>query len=1119
MYSTVRILLGVSLVLVLSCASAGAQATGQINGTVTDPTGALLPGVDITATQTDTGIGRATITNETGSFVLPNLALGPYRLEVSLPGFQSFVQTGITLQINSSVVINATLAVGQVAQTIEVVADAVMVESRATGIGQVIDNIAILELPLVGRQVQDLIVLAGAAVQVGTENQRSRSFPGVARFSIAGGFDRGNSYTLDGASHNDVRRNIGLPLPFPDALQEFKVEISAVPAQYGFRSGGAINAVTKSGTNQFHGNAFWFVRNDVFNARGFFDTDKDPLKRNQFGGTIGGPIIENRMFFFAGYQGTTNRRAPTGNTSFVPTAAMIAGDFSTFASTACQNSAITLAAPFVNNVAPQSALSPAAVNAANRLPDAVDACGTTVWGEPLKTDEHQFIGRMDYQLNDNHSIFVRYMGYPFDAAVGTDFSDNALATGTPGQDNLFQTGTVGDTLTFGNNMINSFRVGWNRQAIRRANPTYFDVDDLGVNAYHQIDGMMIIDVDNAFTVGSRTSAANNYNETGYVLSDDLGWISGNHQFNIGATWMSFQTNNNSLTNTPGLWEFDGGVTGLPMADFMLGRMTRLSQGAPSFNYVRSKVFGLYAQDSWRVQPSLTLSLGLRWEPYLPQRFERDQSVYFDIDGFLAGQRTSQYANAPAGFFYPGDSQFPAGGNSTNVITTKWDKFAPRLGLSWDPMGDGRTVFRAAYGIFYETQNSEFNLTVGHAAPWAAFLSRNDVSFDDPWQGFPGGNPFPFVPNENSPYPQGSVFSTWLPETHPPYVQQWNVGMQRQIGTDWLVAASYIGNQAAHVYGSRELNPGVFIDGVADANGDCFATVMGQSVSLNVGVGGTCTSSRNTQNRRVLNLLDSTGTLGGSTYGNLAVWDDGGTRSYNGMLLSVNKRMSDNFSLTGNYTWSHCIGTPVVTLIQGRAGSVGFNDPNDRSYDRGNCGSQDRRHLLNGTLVLRAPQFSNPTAQAVFGNWSASGILRARSGGHLSPTMSPDIAGTGSNTRSQRPDIVSSNVYGSQCKDDLRSSNPTCLWLNPAAFSNPTLGTLGNAGAGVLVGPGSWTIDAGLRRTFDIGDTQEFEIRAEATNVLNHTNLNNPRNRLGRTFGRITSAGAPRVIQFGIKYGF
>jgi len=290
------ILFAASLFSVLTCAGLWAQSTAQITGSLKDQTGAVLPGVEVTVTQTDTGLTRSTVTDETGSYVLSNLPIGPYRLEATLPGFRSFVQTGIVLQVDSNRIVNAILEVGQLSDQIEIQADAALVETRSTGVGQVIDNVRVLELPLNGRQATELILLSGAAV-AGGQQAASRNYP-TQSISVGGGMDNGLTYLLDGGTHNDPYNNLSLPFPFPDVLQEFKVETSAVPAQYGQHSAGAVNAVTKSGSNQFHGDAFEFVRNKVFNARNAFALTRDGLKRNQFGGTMGGPIVKNKLFFF-----------------------------------------------------------------------------------------------------------------------------------------------------------------------------------------------------------------------------------------------------------------------------------------------------------------------------------------------------------------------------------------------------------------------------------------------------------------------------------------------------------------------------------------------------------------------------------------------------------------------------------------------------------------------------------------------------------------------------------------------------------------------------------------------------------------------------------------------------
>src|SRR5438874_1552428 len=357
------IALCIGLLIGLNAAPASAQATAQITGTVRDQSRAVLPGVEVTATQTETGISRSTVTNETGTYVLSNLAIGPYRLEATLPGFRTFVQTGIVLEVNASPVINPVLEVGQVSEQIEVQANAALVETRSVGVGQVMENARILDLPLNGRQVVELLALSGATTPTVTVTGSNRDPFARGNVSIAGGFSTGVLYTLDGANHNNQYSGSYLSMPFPDAMQEFKVETSATSAQNGVKSSGMVSLVTKSGTNQFHGDLFEFVRNGIFNARNAFATKRDTIKRNQFGGTAGGPLMKNKLFFFGGYQGTTVRQDPTDTVTFVPTASMIGGDFTAFASPDCNGGRqITLRAPFVNNRVDPTLLSKAAGN-------------------------------------------------------------------------------------------------------------------------------------------------------------------------------------------------------------------------------------------------------------------------------------------------------------------------------------------------------------------------------------------------------------------------------------------------------------------------------------------------------------------------------------------------------------------------------------------------------------------------------------------------------------------------------------------------------------------------------------------------------------------------------------
>src|SRR6188508_880838 len=405
--------LGAILLTVFTASTAWAQSvsSSQVSGVVRDSSGGALPGADVTITKIDTGAVRSVVTGVDGAYVFPNLPVGPYQLKVELQGFNTYQQDGIVLQVSSNPQINVSLAVGTISETVTVTANSAMVETHSTGIGQVVDNQRVVELPLNGRQATELIFLSGLATSAPAGDlNTNKNFPTVT-ISVAGGQANGITYIMDGGTHNDPFNNLNLPTPFPDALQEFKVETSSLPARYGHHAASAVNLVTKSGTNAFRGNVFEFVRDYHFNARNFFAATRDSLKRNQFGGTLGGPLLKDKLFFFGGYQGKVEKTNPPESVSFVPTAKMLAGDFTAVASPACSGRQITLApgAGFSNNTISPSAFNPVAMNFLEHVPISSDPCGRLQYGIPNDSTEHQNLARADYSLNASHSLVARYM--------------------------------------------------------------------------------------------------------------------------------------------------------------------------------------------------------------------------------------------------------------------------------------------------------------------------------------------------------------------------------------------------------------------------------------------------------------------------------------------------------------------------------------------------------------------------------------------------------------------------------------------------------------------------------------------------------------------------------------
>src|SRR5215510_4548547 len=469
-----------SCLLFLS-ATVWAQATAQIAGTVHDASGAVIPGVEIKVTQTATGAVRTAVSNENGQYVFANLPLGPYVLEASQPGFTSYMQTGIVLQVDSNLTIDVPLKVGAVGEELTVEANLAQVEARSTSVGQIVDNLRVSEMPLNGRNPIELVFLAGMASSPGNGAINTvRNYPTIV-VSVAGGQGNSVSYMLDGTIYQDPYNNLALPIPFPDALQEFKVETSVLQPQYGFHSGAAVNAVTKSGTNEFHGNLFEFLRNGALNARDFFATQRDSLKRNQFGGVLGGPIVKNKLFFFGGYQGTIQRSDPNFNTGYVPTPAMLQGDFTAFASDACQGpgKGKTLPAPLFdgNKISPDR-LNPVALNLAKSFPTPLDQCGTVKYGYVANQHEDLYVGRIDWTKSQKNSFFGRFSVGKLNVASTFD-GKNPLSINTYAIDDLDYQVAFGNTYLLGSNLVSAFRLSASRTNIVKLNDEFNSLADFG----------------------------------------------------------------------------------------------------------------------------------------------------------------------------------------------------------------------------------------------------------------------------------------------------------------------------------------------------------------------------------------------------------------------------------------------------------------------------------------------------------------------------------------------------------------------------------------------------------------------------------------------------------------
>src|SRR6266853_5326254 len=521
------VLAGFSLFLFCmpSAIRAQAVAVAQISGIVFDPSGKSIPGAQVTMTETDKQTVHTVATDGLGSYTLPNLPVGPYRLEVTNPGFKNYVQSGLVLQVGNNIQVNVSMQVGAVSEKVEVNATASLVETRENSISISIDQQRINELPLNGRQATQLILTLGAASYGDSGDTGSKTFFSSTRISVAGGQGNGTAYLLDGGDNTDAMSNVNLPFPFPDALQEFRVETSTVSARFGIHPGATVNVVTKSGSNALHGNLFEYLRNGDLNARNFFALSRDSLKRNQFGGTVGGKIIGNKLFFFAGFQGTRNRSNPPVSTTFIPNASMLNGDFSAVAGAGCISSGVGVAlknplaanAPFPNNQIPVSLLNPVALKIANSYltTGAADRCGKVTYAIPVTGDEEQYIGRVDWTHTEKHTLFGRYFLDNFDNPTTYD-GKNVLTTTQAGNLERSQSVTIGDNYTFGPATLNSFHFTFNRRRDNRG-PTDIPINPtlLGVNIYSAVPNFLLFGVTGGFSTFCGTCAPGHFNVNAY----------------------------------------------------------------------------------------------------------------------------------------------------------------------------------------------------------------------------------------------------------------------------------------------------------------------------------------------------------------------------------------------------------------------------------------------------------------------------------------------------------------------------------------------------------------------------------------------------------------------------
>jgi Carboxypeptidase regulatory-like domain/TonB dependent receptor len=1102
-------------------------AVAQVSGTVTDQGGGALPNAAVTMTETDKDAVHQETADSNGHYIFPNLPIGPYRLEVKAQGFKDYVQSGIILIVNNNIVINVPMQVGAVTEKVEVSASAGQVETKETSVATVIDQQRISELPLNNRQPTQLILTLGAAVYADSGDTGSKTFVSSTRIAVAGGQGNGTAYLLDGGDYTDPMSNVNMPIPFPDALQEFSIETSAVSSRFGTHPGATVNAVTKSGSNAFHGSLFEYLRNGDTNARNFFAPVHDSLKRNQFGGTIGGHIIKDKLFFFAGFQGTTNRSVPPQSNTHIPTEAMLNGDFSGLG--VQLKNPLNNGAPFPGDQIPLTQLSQVAVNLTKYLPiSQASSNGFITYAIPSPWSEQQPIGRIDYVIDPKDTVYVRYNADRYDAPPS--FGGNLLLTTAPGNDELAQSATIGDTYTFTPTLLNSFHVSFNRVRDNRG-PTDTPINwtDLGSPMYSAVPNFLLISsMSGGFTTFCGTCAPGHFDFNSYQVADDVDWIKGRHQMSFGFNLIRIQNDTISGFDENGAPTFNGSFSGTGLSDFMLGYMSDFQQTNATPDDLRQWVMSFYAQDSFRVSKNFTINYGLRWEPTFgdPDKYGRGTS--FNEAAFLEDIHSTVHPSAPPGLFFKGDPGIPAG-----MWNGHLPNFAPRVGLVWDPKGDGKQTLRLGGGILYDSAETWFNERETTNPPFGNDIDVGATgTLQNPWAGYPGGNPFPQAPGALF-FPQFGTYINMPINPKPTYVEQWNATYQRQLPQNWLLSVSYLGNHTTHLWIAEERNPSEYIPGNCTILGVTYSPCSSSGVSAtNAG------TAANINQRRLLYQYP-----GGTYYASIDTMDDGAVARYQGLLISTTHRFSQHYQINANFTDSYCLSDyDFGAALAGSTNSQVFN----RHADWGPCIS-DTRYNFNFSGVATSTYGGNRLAHAILSDWQLSPLLSARSGQPLGAiNIGTDNSRTG--LGNDRPVQVLPDVYATnaQC-----SPAPCVQWLNKNAFATPGTGTpgspnvagiccdpvgsYGDVGRNAIRGPHFVNLDVSLVRMFRIAERLNLQFRAEAFNVLNHPNFvggyapsglyaGQSYGTLSQTlnatsFGEITGAYDPRIFQFALRLIF
>jgi outer membrane receptor protein involved in Fe transport len=1066
--------LGLALVLALPCL-ARAQATGTISGTITDPTGAVVPGATVEAKNQATGQLRAATTGPEGFYTIPLLPPGKYEVKASLTGFSTVIQSGVGVTVAETSRVNLAMKTGAATESITITEAAPLVETANGTLGIVIEEKKIVDLPLNGRNFAQLGTLIPGVVAppAGLGGLNGDATPGgfgngTGSFNVNGMRNQSNNFLLDGASNNDTF-NTGFVLrPPPDAIQEFKILTHSYNAEYGRNAGSVVNVVTKSGSNEWHGGAWEFNRSDALQARNFFAPSTQPkpkLKQNQFGASLGGPLATNKLFAFGYYEGYRNISGTT-TTLNVLTPEQRRGDFSASATPIRDP---RTGQPFPGNIIPTARLDSVALKLLADFVPVPNVAGGRYTASPNVEDNRNQAGiRLDYRISDTHTMLGRYLwSHANRVTPRTVQAADQLAKAT------LQDVMLSDTYTLSPRAFNVARFSLNRIYANPAVTSGLKNTDYGINLPNTNPlavGLPSIAVQGFFTGGTslgdlQQPFVERVNQV-YQLTDELTLLSGRHSFKFGLDLRRERMKIAFINRPNGDLTFSGGITGNAAADFLLGLPAQArATTTQAIQDGQGSLYSFFAQDEFRLGPRLTLNLGLRYELPIPFVDENDA-----ITAFHTGVRSTKFPAAPAGLVYPGDPGVPRG-----VVETDKNNVAPRVALIWDPSGRGRTSVRAAWGIFYDSLagQGDFFQSGVLSPPFTPLVELNTPT------PITTANPLGAVAGGPTLFPPALTIIGWGTDFESPYAYHYNLTVQQQVGESLGVEVGYVGSRGKHQPIFMEVNPGVLVPG------------------------------QTTRGARIMPAFS----LVRPTFSVAESW-------YDALQASARLRPWHGLSGLASYTWSHAIDhvsglniggelRPILPVVQGDEASIQAA----LERERGDA-LFDVRHRFVLSLGAEMPRLEGKPAvlRAVVGGWQVNGIFQWQTGFPLTVTEGANLD---IRFMSSRPDVV--------CDPNDGPRTPA-QWFNTSCFVRRTLAETGvrpgDEGRNVVRGPGLSRTDLSLFKNIKIRGNHALQLRVEAFNVFNHPRFAQPQSTIGTpTFGAILAADDGRIVQLGVKYSF